>query len=69
MTCLLGAVVGLCFGFLVSLHLEHSVETRATGTWLLIWLQLPEMYWPWPTFGAVIAALGAYVVRLWQISN
>ena len=68
-TCLLGAVAGLVFGFVVSLSLEHSTETRAVGTWLLVWLQIPEMYWPWPIFGALGAGLATYAVRLWKISN
>jgi len=69
MTCLLGAVVGLCFGFTVSLNLEHSTETRAVGTWLLVWLQIPEMHWPWPIFGGTIGGLAFYVMRLWRIAD
>jgi hypothetical protein len=64
-TCVLGALVGLCFGFILSLAQSGG---SVAGPWLAVWIQVPQLYWPWPVFGAAIAGLASYAARLW-ISN
>jgi hypothetical protein len=56
--CGLGAVLGLFVGFIV-----FSTAVRSgTGATFIFWVQRPGLYWPWPTFGAVIGGLGFYAV-------
>jgi hypothetical protein len=58
-TCLLGAVVGLFIGFVISL----GDSSRAAGVWFSIWMGEPELFWPWPVFGGLIAGLTTCTVR------
>ena len=58
--CVLGAVFGLFVGFII-----FSVIARISygaGMVFKFWIQRPDLYWPWPTFGAVIAGLAFYAV-------
>ena len=64
-TCVLGAVLGMLFGFTVSLASFGAPD--AVGTWFDAWLQNPDFYWPWPVFGVVIAGLTFYAVRLCRL--
>ncbi len=59
-TCLLGAIVGQFVGFL---HWQWAYTPQA-GQLFATWLTYPETYWPWPTFGVLIAGLGFYIARL-----
>jgi hypothetical protein len=34
------------------------------GTWFWVWMQFPEQYLPWSIFGATVAGLASYAVRL-----
>ena len=56
--CVLGAVIGMLYGF------ARSPLADGGGPGFLAWLQLPEYYWPWPVFGAVISGLTYYATRL-----
>lgn len=59
---ILGAIVGILFGFVISF--APLGAGMPAGTWLNAWLQNPDMYWPWPAFGAVISGLIFYLVPL-----
>jgi hypothetical protein len=59
--CLLGAVVGVLYGFS---HSQFGSVGAGQGVHFLFWLQHPEFYWHWASFGAVIAGLAFYLARL-----
>ncbi len=60
--CSLGAVFGLFVGFFSVVATARSGFTA--GALFKFWIQRPDLYWPWPTFGAVIAGLAFYAVRI-----
>jgi hypothetical protein len=60
--CLLGAVIGLCFGYvLIAAHARDAASFA--GTVFLTWISYPDNWWPWPMFGAVIAGLSYAACR------
>ena len=67
--CLLGVVIGLAFGFL---HFQYMAGFQYSdgdylGIWFLVWLGTPQLYWPWPTLGGIIAGLGFYAAKLARV--
>jgi hypothetical protein len=63
--CLLGAVLGLFLGVILS----SPSSALVSGPFFLQVLPHPSLYWPYPTFGVLIAALTFYLVRLLKNSN
>jgi hypothetical protein len=59
---LLGAAVGLLFGWAIS-PFAHS-QGAGLGTMLIAWLHYPMAYWPYAAAGAVTAALAYYSADL-----
>ena len=56
--CGLGAMLGLFIGFIL-----FSIAVRSgTGAAFAFWIMRPDLYWPWPTFGAAIAWLAFYAM-------
>jgi hypothetical protein len=62
--CLLGTAFGLFVGFFTVVATARS--SLPAGTLFKFWIQRPDLYWPWPTFGAVIAGLAFYAVRTFR---
>jgi hypothetical protein len=62
--CVLGAVFGLFVGFIIFSVVATARTVFGTGVLFKFWIQRPDLYWPWPTFGAVIAGLAFYSVRI-----
>ena len=60
--CVLGAALSLFLGFV--LMVVGGGAQFAPGRATLLWIQHPEFYWPWPVFGALIAALVFWVARV-----
>lgn len=63
--CVLGAVSGL----FLSLILASPSNALVAGPYFLEVLEHPSLYWPYPMFGALIAALTFYLVNLLKNSN
>jgi hypothetical protein len=61
--CLLGAVSGL----FLALILASPGSALVSGPFFLQVLAQPILYWPYPTFGVLIALLTFYLARL--VSN
>ena len=57
---LLGAIVGCCGALLLSFPEQAAFLGGSIGDWLMH----PKIYWPAPTFGAVIPGLTFYVVKM-----
>jgi hypothetical protein len=57
--CLLGAAFGLFIGFFTVAR-----SSLPAGALFKVWIQRPDLYWPCPAFGAVIAALTFYATRM-----
>jgi hypothetical protein len=58
--CLLGAVSG----FFLAVIIAAPTTATVSGPFMLELLPHPELYWPYPAFGAVIAGLSWVVIRL-----
>jgi hypothetical protein len=65
--CVLGAVCGLFGGFIFFSVAQGFTRRFGTGAVFLFWIQRPELYWPWPAFGAAIAGLGFYSIRILRL--
>lgn len=61
--CLLGAVLGLFLAVILA-SLQNALVIGAS---LLAVLRYPQLYWPYPTFGLLIAGLAFYAWRLLRI--
>jgi hypothetical protein len=59
---ILGALVGMLFGWLLSPF--SRVQEVDVGTFFIAWLHYPVAYWPWLAFGAIFAALAFYAGNL-----
>lgn len=64
--CALGAILGLFIGFLI---FSAPIRGGGTGAVFSFWIRRPDLYWPWPTFGAVIASLAFYAVWILRGSS
>jgi len=63
--CLLGGVSGLFLGLIMA----SPSNALVSGPFFLQLLPHPSLYWPYPTFGVVIAALVFCLVGLLRNSN
>jgi hypothetical protein len=63
----LGAIIGLLIGWMWSPF--SRAQGDALGSFFVAWLQYPKAYWPWASFGSVIAALSFYMFRLLNPSD
>jgi H+/Cl- antiporter ClcA len=61
-TCVLGAVIGLFYGYASSPFTE-------SGAHFLAYLQNPILYWHWLLFGTVIAGLAFYAWELIRLGK
>jgi hypothetical protein len=70
--CIIGAITGLLFAWFQD-PFYQLCHTSISGQWanctriLLDWLPNVGLYWPLPIFGAIIAGLIFYAVRLLNV--
>jgi hypothetical protein len=61
--CLMGAIVGIIFGWF-----QSPVSTLYPGGFIY-WVIIPSAYWHWSLLGALLAGLGFYATYLLRKSN
>ena len=55
---ILGVLVGLWLGW------HQTSLYPMSGSFFIMWVQMPDLYWPWPAWGASIAGLSFYGIHL-----
>ena len=74
MFCVIGAIIGLLFAWFQD-PFYQLCHTSISGQWanctrvFFKWLPNLALYWPLPMFGALIAGLTFYAVRLLRVAN
>lgn len=69
MCCVVGAMAGVFFAWMES-PFRRIANSNISGEWsnsstvFLQWLSYPHLYWVWPFFGGLIAALAFYAFML-----
>ena len=53
----LGALVGLWLGW-------YRTSAPMSASFFMVWMQMPDLFWPWPALGASIASLAFYGTHL-----
>ena len=56
--------MGMLLGFVMSFQGLEGQNRIGAGRWFSIWIVRPDWYWPWPSFGVVIAWPAFYLMRL-----
>jgi len=60
----LGAVIGLFVAMMLAESQIPGASAGVMGVYIIEWLAHPALYWPFPLFGFLIAALAFYAAKL-----
>lgn len=64
-----GAIAGMTYSFNLFLFTVPGVAAasfRNSGEYFLLWLTMPDVYWPWAVLGAAMSGLAASARILWR---